>query len=84
MSMTKEQLKQKACEAIDQNREKIVALGRSIFSEPELGYKEFKTADKVKKVFDELGYAYQDGVAITGIGRPPQGPQIQYPGGGHG
>ena len=43
MSMTKEQLKQKACEAIDQNREKIVALGRSIFSEPELGYKEFKT-----------------------------------------
>ena len=73
MSMTKEQLKQKACEAIDQNREKIVALGRSIFSEPELGYKEFKTADKVKKVFDELGYAYQDGVAITGIVAPRKG-----------
>ena len=26
-----------------------------IFMEPELGYKEFKTAAKVKKVFDELG-----------------------------
>ena len=73
MSMTKEQLKQKACEAIDQNREKIVALGRSIFSEPELGYKEFKTSEKIKKAFDEMGYKYQDGVAITGIVAPLKG-----------
>lgn len=44
-----------------------------IFSEPELGYKEFKTAEKVKKAFDEMGYTYTDGHAITGIIAPLKG-----------
>ena len=67
---TREELKQRACEAIDKNRDKIIALGDAIFSEPELGYKEFKTAEKVKKAFDEMGYKYTDGHAITGIIAP--------------
>ena len=70
---TREELKQRACEAIDKNRDKIIALGDSIFSEPELGYKEFKTSEKVKKAFDELGYKYTDGHAITGIIAPLKG-----------
>ena len=41
------ELKRAACEAIDNHREDIMALGDSIFNEPELGYKEFKTAAKV-------------------------------------
>ena len=65
--MTIEQMKQLACEAIDRNADKITAIAEDIFMEPELGYKEFKTAAKVKKVFDELGIEYQDGVAITGV-----------------
>ena len=70
---TREELKQRACEAIDKNRDKIIALGDAIFSEPELGYKEFKTAEKVKKAFDEMGYKYTDGHAITGIIAPLKG-----------
>ena len=73
MAASREELKKRACEAIDKNRDKIIALGESIMMEPELGYKEFKTADKVKKVFDELGFQYQDGVAITGVIAPLKG-----------
>ena len=60
-------MKQLACEAIDRNADKIIAIAEDIFVEPELGYKEFKTAAKVKKVFEELGIEYQDEVAITGV-----------------
>lgn len=73
MARTKQELKQAACEAIDRNREKIIALGDAIFSEPELGYKEFKTAAKIKKVFEELGYEYRDEVAVTGVVAPRRG-----------
>ena len=73
MAASREELKKRACEAIDKNRDKIIALGESIMMEPELGYKEFKTADKVKKVFDELGFQYRDGVAITGVIAPLKG-----------
>ena len=67
MGRSKEELKKAACEAIDKNRDKIIALGDAIFAEPELGYKEFKTAEKYQKFLDELGFEHQDGVAITGV-----------------
>ena len=73
MAVSKQELKQRAIAAIDKNRDKIIALGDSIFSEPELGYKEFKTSEKIKKAFDEMGYKYQDGVAITGVVAPLKG-----------
>ena len=34
-------LKERVCQAIDAHREEIIALGDSIFAEPELGYKEY-------------------------------------------
>jgi len=70
-----QELKKRACEAIDKNRDKIIAIGDSIFAEPELGYKEFKTAEKVKKAFDEMGFKYDDGVALTGVIAPLKGKQ---------
>ena len=73
MAISKEELKRRACEAIDKNRDKIIELGDSIFAEPELGFKEVKTAEKIKKVFDELNYEYRDGVAITGVIAPRKG-----------
>ena len=60
-------LKKMACDAIDKNRDRIIAIGESIEREPELGYKEFKTAQKVIDVFEELGYEYKDKQAITGV-----------------
>ncbi len=65
--MTVQEMKAAVCAAIDKNADKINAIAESIFAEPELGYKEVKTAAKVKAVFDELGYAYQDEVAMTGV-----------------
>ncbi len=73
MARTKQELKRAACEAIDRNRDKIIALGDAIFNEPELGYKEFKTAARMQALFDELGYEHRDGVAITGIIAPRKG-----------
>ena len=65
--MTKEEIKAKVLEAIDKNRDKIIAIGESIFREPELGFKEYKTAQKVKDAFEELGLKYEDEVAVTGV-----------------
>jgi len=62
-----QEMKAKVCQAIDENSATIIGIGESIFAEPELGYKEFKTAEKVKKTFTELGLEYRDGIAITGV-----------------
>ena len=42
-------------EAIDKNRDKIIALGRIHYDGAGTGLQEVKTADKVKKVFDGAG-----------------------------
>ncbi len=61
-------LKERVCKAIEDHKEEIMALGDSIFKEPELGYKEYKTAAKVKAFIDEkIGMPYEDGIALTGI-----------------
>ena len=61
-------LKERVCQAVETHKEEIMALGDSIFQEPELGYKEYKTAEKVKKFIDEkIGMPYEDGIALTGI-----------------
>lgn len=73
MKHSKTELKKIACEAIDKNRDAIIAIGDAILMEPELGYKEFKTAEKVKKLFTDLGYNYRSEVAITGVIAPRKG-----------
>ena len=50
--MTVQEMKKLVCEAIDKNADKIINIAESIFAEPELGYKEYKTAAKVKAVFE--------------------------------
>ena len=65
--MNKEELKKLACEIIDSRHDDIHALGDSIFAEPETGWKEFKTAEKIKKVFEGLGFPTKDKQCITGV-----------------
>lgn len=65
--MTKEELKQKVCDAIDKRAEDIMSFGTSVFDEPELGYKETKTSAKVQEAMDKLGIPYTTGWAITGV-----------------
>ena len=76
--MTREELKRKVCEAIAARKDDIIALGESIFNEPELGYKETKTAGKVERVFTELGIPFDSGLALTGVKGRMKGRQSKY------
>jgi len=78
MKRSKEELKRLAIEAIDKRREEIFAIGDSIYKEPELGYKEFKTSLKVKKVFESLNIPYEDNIAITGLKGRIKGKESKY------
>ncbi len=59
--------KEKVLAAIDKNRETIIQIGETILNQPEMGYKEVKTAGLVKGFFETLGLEYEDSLAITGI-----------------
>ena len=79
--MTKDELKQRVFQAIDQRGEEIIGLGEQIRSHPELGFKEFKTARLVEETFKKLGLAPRSGLALTGVradvtGRAGEGPTI--------
>ena len=71
--MTREELKKLVCAAIDAHRDEIFEIGESIFADPELGYKEYNAAAKVKAIFEKLGLAYRDQVALTGVVAPMAG-----------
>src|SRR5919202_1648461 len=64
--MTSADLKARACRAIDAHAPELEQLARDIFDEPELGFKERRTAALAQAWFDRLGLPHQDGLAITG------------------
>ena len=47
--MNTEALKKKVCEQIDQRREEMIRVAQRMLKQPELGYREFKTAALVKE-----------------------------------
>lgn len=65
--MDKQTLKTQACQAIAQHSNELISLAEAIAQEPELGFKEYKTAAKIAKVFDKYNIPYQAGQAITGV-----------------
>lgn len=65
--MRKQELKQKVFAAIDALQPQIEQLADAIFQEPELGFKEAKTSERVKKAFDALGMTYSEGWGLTGV-----------------
>ena len=81
MGMSKEIMKAKVISTIDENRHLIFQIGRKIYENPELGYKEFKTTKLVKEFFEkELNLEVVDGIAYTGcrakINDDKSGPKI--------
>ena len=50
----KQTLKLRCSEAIDQNREAILAFADDIYRHPEMGYHEFRSTEKMKEVFQVL------------------------------
>lgn len=63
--------------AIDDRAEDIINFAEDILRTPEVGYKEFKTSEKVKDAFSALGLPYKDNLGITGI--RAEGPQNNGP-----
>jgi amidohydrolase len=59
-------LKDRACDAIEEHREAIISLAKSIEDEPELGFKETETTRKVVETFEGMGLDAEDPLAVTG------------------
>ena len=72
---TIDQLKTLALEEIDRRRDIIIAAAKSIWQEPEEGYREYKTAQKIEAIYRRLDMPYQKELAITGVKGLLQGSQ---------
>jgi len=77
--MTKDELKRRIFEAIDRRADEIIGIGERILKNPEMGFKEVKTAALVQETFQRLGLEARTGLAMTGVradarGRAGEGP----------
>jgi amidohydrolase len=64
---TREEIKRQICEAIDRRADQIIKVGETIRHNPELGFKEVKTARLVEQTLKDLGLSPQTGLALTGV-----------------
>ncbi len=64
--MTKNELKQRVIDIIDAHENQIISIGDDIYREPELGYREIKTTNKVIDFLQNLSLDVEDGIAFTG------------------
>ena len=64
--MNKSELKQLCIKTIDENRDEIIRIGNEIYKNPELGYKEFKSTEIVKKAMENLEGRLETEIAYTG------------------
>jgi amidohydrolase len=62
----KDQLKEMCIKIIDDNRETIIDVGRKLYKNPELGYKEVKSTETVHNFLKELGLDVEKNIAVTG------------------
>ncbi|PIE55459.1 MAG: amidohydrolase [Dethiosulfovibrio peptidovorans] len=65
--MDKDTIKRQVCQAIDEYGERAINLARDVEREPELGFKEFKTSQKIQDFLTSLGLAPQTHLARTGV-----------------
>lgn len=52
---------------IDKNRDEIIGFARDIYTHAELGYKEYKTAEKFAGLMKKLGLNTVENLAVTGV-----------------
>ena len=64
---TREELKKRACAAIDRHRDELIGVSREILNNPEPGFSEHKTSQLVADKFEEMGIDYRRGLAMTGV-----------------
>ena len=66
---------------IDEYSESLIKTSKDIWNNPESGFKEFQTAQKIASWFQELELEYSENIAITGLiatvkGKAGDGPNI--------
>lgn len=62
-----DKIEEKIIKIIDDNKEKLIAFARDIYTHAELGYKEFRTASKFADELKALGLETKEGLAVTGV-----------------
>lgn len=62
-----DKIEKKIVELIEQSKDEIIAIGRDIWNYPELGYKEYRTAEKFAKHLNRFEIETQEHLAITGV-----------------
>lgn len=70
----KARIEQILCE----NSEEIIKIGETVLKTPELGYREEKTSEYIRKVFEELDISYSYPYALTGIKAKIKGKKEGY------
>lgn len=60
-------MKNRIIQAIDDNREAIIACGEYVLCNPEMGFKEFKTSEYIKNEFKRLNIPFKENLAVTGV-----------------
>ena len=66
-TLNNQELKQKACAAIERRKKEVIGVAQEILSHPEPGFRETKTSSLVARKFDELGIHHRPGLAMTGV-----------------
>ena len=64
---SKEELKQRVFDAIDDRADQLVNLAQAILKNPEPGFREVKTSQLVCNTFAEMGIPFRSGLGLTGV-----------------
>ena len=64
---SKQDIKARVRQAIDEKADEIVRASKTILENPEAGFREVKTAKLVADVFSEWGINHRTGLALTGV-----------------
>ena len=65
--LTADELKSRAAAEIDRRGGELVGIARAILDNPEPGFREFRTAERVSDAFRRMGLEHRSGIAITGL-----------------
>ena len=65
--MNLDDIKQLACKEIENHGDRLIGVAKDILDNPEPGFQEFKTADRVAKEFESMGIPFEENIGITGL-----------------
>lgn len=75
--MSKEALKKQVLDTIDSRAKEIIRIGDDLWKIPEVGYREYKTAEYVESFYEKMGWNYENKLGLTGSKAylKPKGPR---------